>query len=199
MGIYEKLMAISAEIKVPKGQRNEFGGFNYRSLEDINLVAKPVCESHGCGYILSDELIEVGGSRYIKSTATLFDTEGDGARVSVTAYAREDESRPKMSSSQCTGSASSYARKYALCGLFSIDTGEDPDASSTQGEKQENKTANANWTPYWNVKKLADQAGVDNRDIDSYIQRSGKDPQTWTQDEVERLCAYVADLINRRG
>lgn len=126
MGIMKKLSAIQAELNVPKNQRNDFAEFNYRSCEDIFEAIKPLLGKYGVALICGDELQMMGERYYIKATATLIDTDDDTS-VSNTAYARENESRPKMDVAQVTGTASSYARKYALNGLFILDDNKDVD------------------------------------------------------------------------
>lgn len=118
------LQQIQQELKAPKGQRNNFGGYNYRSCEDILEALKPVLAKYNAAVLLSDEIVQMGTRWYVKATATL-KTETES--VSVTAWAREAESRKGMDDSQITGSASSYARKYALNGLFGIDDTKDAD------------------------------------------------------------------------
>lgn len=116
------LQQIQQKLKAPKNQRNSFGGYNYRSCEDILEALKPVLAEFNTAVLLSDEIVQMGPRWYVKATATL-KTETES--VSVTAYAREAETRKGMDESQITGSASSYARKYALNGLFGIDDTKD--------------------------------------------------------------------------
>ena len=118
------LQEIQSKLKAPKGQRNTFGGYNYRSCEDILEALKPVLAEYGAAVLLSDEIVQMGTRWYVKATATL-KTENES--ISVTAFAREAENRKGMDESQITGSASSYARKYALNGLFGIDDTKDAD------------------------------------------------------------------------
>lgn len=120
------LQQIQNELKAPKSQRNNFGGYNYRSCEDILEALKPVLAQYKAAIVLSDEIVEVGGRVYVKATATI-KTETETESVSVTAYARETEARKGMDEAQITGAASSYARKYALSGLFAIDDTKDAD------------------------------------------------------------------------
>ena len=120
MTIYEKLQAISSELFVPKNNRNDFGKFNYRSCEDILATVKPLLTKYKCALTLDNNVFIAGDRIYIQATATLFDLESD-KRISTSAQAREEESKKGMDSSQVTGAASSYARKYALAGLFCID------------------------------------------------------------------------------
>ena len=134
MKIYETLQAIQAELKAPKSQYNEFGKYNYRKCEDILEALKPILAPlKGC-IILSDELCAIGDRYYVKATATL---HIGGESLSVTAYAREEDDKKGMDGSQITGASSSYARKYALNGLFAIDDQQDSDTTNkgTGGEK----------------------------------------------------------------
>lgn len=127
-----KLSIIQAEIKAPKGQMNKFGNYKYRSCEDIVEAAKPVLQKHGFYLTLSDEIICIGTRFYVKATVSIFDgTES----YTATAYAREEESKKGMDGAQITGAASSYARKYALNGLFAIDDTKDADATNTHDKE----------------------------------------------------------------
>lgn len=125
------IIDIQSELKAPKGQENKFGGYRYRSCEDILEALKPLLAKHKAFVTLSDEMTEVGGRVYVKATATM--TCGQES-ASVTAYAREAESRKGMDDAQVTGAASSYARKYALNGLFAIDDTKDADATNDHGK-----------------------------------------------------------------
>ena len=118
MNIYEKLCYIQSKLKAPKNQHNKFGGFDYRSCEDIYEALKPYLKEFDLLLIMSDELVQIGERYYIKATAKLID--GDKS-IENTAYAREEETKKGMDGSQITGASSSYARKYALNGLFLID------------------------------------------------------------------------------
>lgn len=137
MNIYEKLLAIQQELKAPKGQYNSFGKYKYRSCEDILEAVKPICAKHKALLTVSDELVYMGDRYYIKATATLIDTEDGKSFTQNTAYAREEETKKGMDGSQITGTASSYARKYALNGLFCID--DTKDADTDEYKKQEEK------------------------------------------------------------
>jgi hypothetical protein len=116
---------IQAELKAPKGQFNSFGKYKYRSCEDIVEAAKPVLFKHGCHINLSDDMVQVGDRIYVKAIATVF--KGDTVIGTSTAFARESLDKKGMDDSQITGTASSYARKYALNGLFAIDDTKDAD------------------------------------------------------------------------
>lgn len=143
MELYKKLLAVQKHLIAPKNQYNKFGGYNYRSCEDILEGLKPCLEEVKAAVTVSDELVLVGDRYYIKATATFYDAE-TGESVSNTAFAREEETVKGMSSSQITGSASSYARKYALNGLFCIDDVKDADSrDNRQDEAAEQKKVEA--------------------------------------------------------
>lgn len=129
-----KLTTIQNELKVPKAKWNDFSKFNYRSCEDILEAVKPLLEKHKCSLTLRDELVNVGQSNYVKAIAELYDQDSD-ARFEATAFAREAESKKGMDDSQITGCASSYARKYALAGLFLLDDGNDADSQDNRTER----------------------------------------------------------------
>lgn len=132
--IYGKLMMIQQELKAPKGQYNIFAKYNYRSCEDILEAAKPLCIKNNATLLLNDAVQEVSGRFYVVATATLVDTES-GDSVSANAYAREPQDKKGMDDSQITGMASSYARKYALNGLFCIDDTKDADTDEVKRQE----------------------------------------------------------------
>ena len=125
--VLQKLLKVQLELKAPKNQYNEFGHFYYRSCEDILEGTKPLCEKYNCLILLTDNIKMVGDRIYVEATATFFDIDSEECVVSV-ACAREEDKKDKMDRSQTTGSASSYARKYALNGLLQIDDTKDSDA-----------------------------------------------------------------------
>lgn len=129
MGIYAKLGNIQRQLFVPKENNNSFGKYNYRSCEDILKKAKPLCAENGCVLYISNELECIGERNYVKAIVTLVDLE-TGEEVVSTAHAREEETKKGMDGSQITGASSSYARKYALAGLFGIDNEQDSDATN---------------------------------------------------------------------
>lgn len=131
--INDRLRDVQCELKAPKGQFNKFGGYKYRSCEDILEAVKPVLKKHGLTLTLNDAIVEVGGRIYIKARATV--TDGM-TNIGADAYAREAESKKGMDSSQITGMASSYARKYALNGLFLIDDTKDADSNEQHKQAQ---------------------------------------------------------------
>ena len=129
--LYEKLYQIQQELKAPKGQYNDYGKYSYRSCEDIYNAVKPLLKNLKLTLTMDDELIMVGDRYYIKATAVL----GDGTNfIENTSFAREEETKKGMDGSQITGASSSYARKYALNGLFLIDDVKDSDTTNTGDE-----------------------------------------------------------------
>ena len=132
----KELRQIQQELKAPKNMTNKFGGYRYRSAEGILEAVKPLLGKYKCVLTISDEVIAVGNRIYIEATATLCNEQG--ATISTTGYAREEESKKGMDASQITGAASSYARKYALNGLFAIDDTKDADALNTSPEYTQN-------------------------------------------------------------
>ena len=137
--VLEKLLAVQIELKAPKNQRHNFGGYNYRSCEDILEAVKPLCMKHQCLVVLSDDMVFNGNRYHIKATARFYDMES-GEFIENTAFAREAETKKGMDDSQITGTASSYARKYALNGLFCIDDTKDAD---TDEYRKQNAASNA--------------------------------------------------------
>lgn len=134
--IFERLAIIQAKLKAPKDQYNSFGKYKYRSAEGILEAVKPILREQDCLLWITDEIVEVGGRVYVKATAclTCCDTSGLAGPLQVSAYARESDTKAGMDCSQITGAASSYARKYALNGLFAIDDTKDADALNTSPE-----------------------------------------------------------------
>ncbi len=145
--IQEKLLDIQTELKAPKGQYNKFGKYNYRSAEDILEAVKPLNAKHRLLLVLTDEPVLVGNWNYIKASAMLSDGKDS---VVVNAFARESETKKGMDHSQITGTASSYARKYALNGLYLIDDTKDADTDeyahqeTAKGQQQAQQQAPQN-------------------------------------------------------
>ena len=130
MNVYEKLIAIQSELKAPKSQYNNFGKYAYRNCEDILESLKPLLKEHKSTIYISDEIVTVLERFYVKATVTFIDAE-TGEKIINTAYAREEETKKGMDGSQVTGASSSYARKYALNGMFAIDDTKDSDFTNT--------------------------------------------------------------------
>ena len=148
----KELITIQSELKAPKSQFNRFGGYKYRKAEDILEAVKPLLAKEKCTLVLTDEVVCVGNRIYVKSLATLKNNSGE-TEISV-GYAREEETKKGMDGSQITGASSSYARKYALNGLFAIDDNADSDTTNT-GTKSETSTQQASQSA---VQQAAQQA-----------------------------------------
>lgn len=136
MSVHHKLKEIQKKLKAPKNQKNTFGGYKYRSCEDILEAVKPLLYEQDCTLTIDDEMIAVVDSVYVKATATLTDCVSDSS-VTATAYAREQETAKGATAPQLTGACSSYARKYALNGLFCIDDTKDADATNTDDKPKQ--------------------------------------------------------------
>ena len=187
MTLIDKLAAIQTKLHAPKNQKNTFGGYNYRSCEDILEAVKPLLD--GLVLTITDEVTDVGGRIYVKATARL--TDGKDA-MTATAFAREAESRKGMDESQITGSTSSYARKYALNGLFLIDDNKDADSqdNSEQGQKAKPQPAQK---PFdlpaaleW-VKKAATVEQVKQRGRQAYAKATNNEERARNAALVEEL------------
>lgn len=131
--IQEVLNYIQVNLNAPKNQYNSFGGYKYRSCEDILSALKPLLKETGAILTIEDEIVQIGDRHYVKATATL---RFDNNSFSTTAYAREPENKKGMDDAQITGATSSYARKYALNGLFAIDDTKDPDFLNAHGKEE---------------------------------------------------------------
>jgi len=156
MELLEKLLNVQNELKAPKNQRNEFGKYNYRSCEDILEAVKPILAKYKLAMRITDDMVLVGDRIYVKATVTLTDTENKGF-IENSAFAREEETKKGMDGSQITGASSSYARKYALNGLFLIDDTKDSDATNTFGKdekKAEDKPKKATAEQVKEIKEL---------------------------------------------
>lgn len=184
--IYEKLAAVQQEVKAPKNQKNTHLKFNYRSAEGILEAVKPILQKYGATICLSDEIVEKNGRTYVMATAVFLDPDKDGKAIQVTAYAREADSKPGLDVAQVTGSASSYARKYALNGLLLLDDAkQDPDTEENtrrveQAEKEQQKEeakpagtiiVYASAAQIELIRELADKAGVDLNSIGEDVEK----------------------------
>lgn len=145
MSIHEKMAIVQERLKAPKNQWNKFGEYHYRSCEDILEAVKPILRDSGLLLNMMDDMKQIGARYYVMAVATVYDTE-TGESVMSSAYAREADTKKGMDPAQITGSASSYARKYALNGLFCIDDSKieaspDPDTGPRPGKQPEGQTA----------------------------------------------------------
>jgi hypothetical protein len=206
--IRETVVRIQKELKAPKDQYNKYGNFKYRTLEQIMTAVKPLLE--GAILTFNDELVMIGNRYYVKATANLTD---DTETLSITAYAREEETKKGMDASQITGTASSYARKYAANGLFLIDDTRDADTQdNTQTERKpatEPKKATKGGISVTDYKKLISQKMKDNgitapeeqKDFYSFVME-GKD-ETHLQDFIDKfddaLTTYKSYKENQNG
>ena len=190
MEIYKKLMNIQTKLKAPKSQRNNFGNYNYRSCEDILEAVKPLLDEFKVALTIKDEIVLIGERYYIKATATLIDID-TGDTTETSAYARESAEKRGMDSSQVTGATSSYARKYALNGLFAIDDNKDADATNTHGKD----AIKVNMTPALSEAQLkrlyaiGNKAGIKKEVLDSTVKKSfGCEPRDMTKEQYQNIC-----------
>ena len=170
------IISIQNELKAPKGQFNSFGRYKYRSCEDILEAVKPLLHKYSCSLNISDEVVMVGDRFYIKATATLRKDTGEVVSASA-AYAREDESKKGMDGAQVTGAASSYARKYALNGLFCIDDTKDADTDEyTKNTKPEKEPAekDKNCNLYIQLEKKLTESKIEIDALMKYLKANDK-------------------------
>lgn len=161
MTAYQRLILIQSELKAPKGQYNNFGKYKYRNAEDILEAVKPLLKEHYFALVINDQVEQIGERYYVRSTVTLIDTLSDDKEyISTVAYAREEENKKGMDGSQVTGASSSYARKYALNGLFAIDDTKDSDTTNTGASKPQGR-ANASKTAQSTAKAQKSQEKPD--------------------------------------
>jgi hypothetical protein len=172
-----KLRKVQAELKVPKTKYNKFGGFYYRDAESILEAAKPLCIANGLVLYITDHIVVAGERYYVKATASVSDDTGN--EFATCAYAREPEEKKGMDSAQVTGSTSSYARKYALNGLFDIDDTKDPDTD----EHKEQTTTSTNDVHASNSKPATEkQLGL----ISSLAKQAGYGTD-WVADAIMKI------------
>lgn len=196
--IYEKLLIVQKELKAPKGQWNNFGGYYYRNCEDILESLKPILNDLGLIILIKDEVIVIGDRYYVKAIVRLIDTDSK-EEIENVAYAREEENKKGQDGSQITGSSSSYARKYALNGMFAIDDTKDSDTTNKHGkdeeEEKENKSNNNDNSKTLSEKQInrlyaiAYNAGYDGNKISSYIYaKYSKEAKNLTKEEYDYVC-----------
>lgn len=182
----KKLAEVQKALKAPKSQFNKFGGYSYRSCEDILEAAKPLCIEHGLLLKITDQVVNVGERYYVEATAAVYDTEKDCEPITATGYARESDVKKGMDESQITGAASSYARKYALNGLFCIDDTKDADATNDhnggKGKAAEELAKKAESAGMGSVQKYCcTDCG---KEFGAYKDKSGKQ---WTAAQVFKM------------
>lgn len=188
MSVYEKLFNIQQKLNAPKNQRNNFGNYNYRSCEDILEAVKPLLSENKCVLKLSDEIIYTGERYHVKAIATLTDIE-TGEKESANGWAREEENKKGMDGSQITGASSSYARKYALNGLFCIDDNKDSDSTNTHGKDNKKNSSSLSNAQVKRLYALANKAGYDNTKIEQMISaKYKKDIKSLSKEEYDHVC-----------
>ncbi|NYB73884.1 ERF family protein [Sedimentibacter hydroxybenzoicus DSM 7310] len=188
MSIFNKLLNVQAELKAPKGQYNTFGKYKYRSCENILEAVKPLLKKEGLVLQLHDQLIKEGERFYVQAIATLVDVETT-EKTSVSAFAREEETKKGMDGSQITGAASSYARKYALNGLFCIDDNSDSDIT--------NQTGDVSNEDILKLFETATQAGYSKATIFKQIEKNyhKETPDLLTKAEYDQLLTGYKKLL----
>lgn len=184
------LAQIQSELKAPKGQRNNFGKYNYRSCEDILEAVKPLLNVRGLAIIITDDIVQIGERYYVRATATIYDSEG--SYISNSALAREELKRTGMDASQITGATSSYARKYALNGLFAIDDTKDADA--TNKGQDEPKTDSEAAQPTFTEEIRAALAKA--QTVQQLVETFGRLPQALRDSaDVKSYCAQLKSKL----
>lgn len=185
------LYLIQQELHAPKGQTNQYGGYKYRSCESILAALKPVLARHFCTINLTDSLEEMNGRYYLKATVTLTDAAGKIFAL-ADAYAREEQTKKGMDAAQITGSASSYARKYALNGLLAIDDTADPDTRDNRENEPEAADVNLAPDPITDLAKLIDEEKEHHANL--FLAAKGwlNDKETYRDLKPERA-AYVIE------
>lgn len=183
----KELIAIQSELKAPKSQFNKFGGYKYRKAEDILEAVKPLLNKQKCTLTITDDIVMVGNRIYVKATATIKNEKGECE--TTTGWAREEETKKGMDGSQITGASSSYARKYALNGLFAIDDNADSDTTNDgqhQAAQQQTQTqqpaAQQQASPQYNPNNLNEGLGYLSRCV-------SKDNLLWVIQHYQPLCS----------
>lgn len=198
MNVYEKLMTVQTKLRAPKGQYNQFGHYSYRSCEDILEALKPLLAEVGAIVNISDEVKLIGNRFYVEATAMFLDCE-TGDSVVARASAREDETKKGMDLAQVTGSVSSYARKYALNGLFAIDDNKDSDATNTH-----NKDIKPNMTPVSGLSEaqikrlfaIGNKAGFKKDVVEATVKKMfGCEPKDMTKDQYNTVCERLEKKV----
>lgn len=195
MNVYEKLIAIQSELKAPKSQYNNFGKYAYRNCEDILESLKPLLKEHKSTIYISDEIVTVLERFYVKATVTFIDAE-TGEKIINTAYAREEEDKKGMDGSQVTGSSSSYARKYALNGMFAIDDTKDSDFTNTTVKGDNSALSEAQ------IKRLlaiASKVNISADDVKKVVAKTFgvQDLRKMNKQQYEEICSRLEKKSNK--
>lgn len=195
MGIYNKLATIQRELIAPKGQFNAFGKYAYRSCEDILKALKPLCDANQSMIFISNDLENVGGWNYVKAVVTFVDLE-TGEQISSSAHAREEDDKKGMDGSQITGASSSYARKYALAGLFCIDNEKDSDATNEGIKDDKGRNARATQSKAQNEANTKPQDAMEEAQLRAKVLAYVNKVQM-SKESIEKLCkAYKVNSLN---
>ena len=220
MNVYEKLMTVQTKLRAPKGQYNSFGKYSYRSCEDILEALKPLLAEVGAIINITDEIKVIGdnfetmevedkktgeksvrlvGRRfYIEATAMFIDVE-TGDSIVARALAREDEAKKGMDLAQVTGSVSSYARKYALNGLFAIDDNRDPDSTNKHGKDIKPNMTPINGLSEAQIKRLfaiGNKAGFKKDVVEATVKKMfGCEPKDMTKDQYNTVCERLEKKV----
>lgn len=197
----ERFGKVQAELKAPKGQMNKFGGYKYRSCEDIVEALKPHLAEQNLIFKMEDEIVQVADRIYVKATVKVMDAVGEEMEA-ATAYAREAGQKKGMDEAQVTGAASSYARKYALCGLFGIDDGNDPDSMNRHEDRRPAQKPTKRWDKRPSDKqieylgKLYKEGGLSEEEVNKYLAEA----RSKSADEVSRVIeAAKARLAQKKA
>lgn len=194
--VYLKLVKVQNELKAPKSQYNSFGKYSYRNCEDILEALKPLLNEVKAIVNISDEIILIGERYYVKATVKFIDAE-TGEVVEASAMAREEETKKGMDSSQLTGSTSSYARKYALNGLFAIDDTKDADTTNTHGKENVKSLSEAQLKRMYVIAK---NAGYENSKVDSMInQKYNKKACDMTKEEYDNVVEGLQKIADAKS
>lgn len=183
----KELIVIQSELKAPKSQFNKFGGYKYRKAEDILEAVKPLLNKQKCTLTITDDIVMVGNRIYVKATATIKNEKGE--YETTTGWAREEETKKGMDGSQITGASSSYARKYALNGLFAIDDNADSDTTN-DGQHQEAKQQTQTQQPAAQQPASSQYHPSDLNEGLDYLSRCvSKDNLLWVIQHYQPLCS----------
>ena len=192
--VYTKLVEVQSKLKAPKSQFNKFGNYAYRNCEDILEALKPILNQVKAVVNISDEVVLVGERYYIKATVKFIDGE-TGDVIEASAMAREEESKKGMDSSQLTGSTSSYARKYALNGLFAIDDTKDSDTTNTHGKDNVTTLSEAQLKRMY---AIGYKAGFNKETIDLNIKKKyNKEAKDMTKAEYDNVVDGLEKIIKK--
>ena len=196
--VYQKLMEVQSKLKAPKSQYNSFGKYSYRSCEDILEALKPLLNEVGAIVNISDQVKLIGDRYYIEATAMFLDVNTGDSIISK-AIAREDESKKGQDLAQLSGATSSYARKYALNGLFAIDDNKDSDATNTHGKDIKPNMAPVSGLSDAQLKRLfaiGNKAGFKKDVVEATVKKMfGCEPKDMTKDQYNTVCERLEKKV----